>query len=354
MKQLQQRRFQVVGIEEKYVDEAKQRQSQLTKPIGSLGRIENVAVRLASIQRTSTPTARPATCLIFAADHPVVVHGVSAFPAEVTPAMVHNIINGGAASSVLASQLGIPMEIIDVGVNKLESVQSSSRCSYTREPRAADGVVGDLTAALAMSSETFSASVQAGIDAVDRLSDTNVLILGELGIGNTTVAASVCAHLLDCEPVKLVGRGTGIDDSGLARKRNAVQTALKAVTASTPQETIQQIGGREIAAMFGAIIRAAEKRIAVVVDGYVVAAAALACVQSNPKVSDYLFWSHCSQERGHHIVLEALGVKALLDLDYRLGEATGGLTAYPLLELACAIHCQMATFEDAAVPNRGE
>jgi nicotinate-nucleotide--dimethylbenzimidazole phosphoribosyltransferase len=352
MKHFELKPFQIEAVRADIVHEARQRQSQLTKPMGSLGRLESIAVQLAAIQRTQTPEARDAQCLIFAADHPVVMHGVSAFPAAVTPAMVHNIINGGAASSVLAAKLDVPIEIVDVGVNNLDGVRSSSRCAYHRVTAAANGAVGDLTTASAMSQDTFVTSVQAGIDAVDRASDCRVLILGELGIGNTTVAASVCAHLLDGTIESLVGRGTGVDDTGLERKFTAVQAALHATSAVTPAQTIQQIGGREVAAMYGAIGRAAEKGIAVLVDGYVVAAAALALIQTYPNAADYVLWSHCSQEQGHAAVLSALGAQSLLDLELRLGEASGALTAFTLLELACEIHCQMATFDDAAVPNR--
>ena len=266
--------------------------------------------------------------------------------------MVHNIMNGGAASSVLAKAIDVPLEVIDVGVNNLGAVEGKPGCVYLRANTAADGIVGDLSKASAMSAETFVASVQAGVDAVDRASDVSVLILGELGIGNTTAAASVCAYLLDRAPDGLVGRGTGVDDNGLARKVEVVQSAIHAATATTPAQAIQQIGGRDIAAMFGAIGRAAERGIAVLVDGYVVAAAALALIRTYPVAAEYVLWSHCSQEQGHKAVLESVDAVALLDLEFRLGEATGALTAFPILELACEIHRKMATFDDAAVPNR--
>lgn len=346
--------FTIGRLDQRGLIEARDRQSQLTKPMGSLGQLEDIAVQLAAIQRTSTPTVFPATCLIFAADHPVVKRGVSAFPAAVTPAMVSNIMNGGAASSVLAARLGLPLEIIDVGVENLDTIPASVRCDYHRVRDAAEGLVGDLSAAEAMSPATLSACIQAGIDAVDRAADARLLLLGELGIGNTTVAASVCAHLLGCDPAVMVGRGTGVDDDGLAKKVGAVQSALDATSASTPLEAIEQIGGRDVAAMYGAIARAAEKGIAILVDGYVVAAAALAVIQTYPNAADYILWSHCSQEQGHAVVLRALGAKALLDLELRLGEASGALTAFPIVELACVIHRQMATFAEAAVPNRGD
>ena len=346
--------FNITKIDTSFLETARRRQAQLTKPAGSLGRLEDIAVQLAGIQQTSSPSAESAKCLIVAADHPVAKHGVSAFPSSVTPAMIHNILEGGAASSVMAKTLNVPLEIVDVGVHGLSNVRSSIQFGYTRSRDAADGHVGDLSTANAMSKETFLASVQAGIDAVDRLADVNVLLLGELGIGNTTVAASVCAHLLRVEPERLVGRGTGVDDCGLKRKLEVVQSALNSTSASSPAETIQQIGGRDIAAMFGAIGRAAEKGICVVVDGYVVAAAALALLRTYPEALDYLIWSHCSKEQGHDIVLKTIGKNAVFDLEYRLGEATGALTVYPLLKLACAVHRQMATFDDAQVPNRGD
>lgn len=346
-------RFLIPEIDTSVLHTAQARQSELTKPLGSLGVFEEVAIQIAGIQQSKRPLARPAKVLIFAADHPVTTHGVSAFPASVTPAMVHNILNGGAASSVMASALELPLELVDLGVNGLSNVAPTPNRGYFRAKAAAEGKVGDLSSAEAMSQETFEASVEAGIDSVDRAAGTRLLVLGELGIGNTTVAAALCAHLLDTSAEAMVGRGTGVDDEVLAQKTKIVQKALCATSAKDVETAIVQIGGREIAAMYGAIGYAASQRITVVLDGFVASAAALALVKAYPAAKPYLIWAHQSVEQGHATLLDALQVRGLLNLEFRLGEATGALAAFSAIDLACRIHNEMATFADAAVPNRG-
>ena len=347
-------RFQIKSISMDHQEAAYARQAQLTKPAGSLGDLEALAIQLASVQQTSTPSARPAQVLIFAADHPVVQHGVSAFPKEVTPAMVHNILNGGAACSVLAQLHRLPLDLVDVGVNGLEALTDSDSVTYHRDADAADGVVGDLANAEAMSHSTFEAAVSAGRDAVDRHASVNLLLIGELGIGNTTAAAAVSGRLMGVSADRIVGRGTGVDDAGLARKIDIVAQALERCTADTPAAIIQQIGGRDIAAMYGAMGRAAEREIAVIVDGFIASTAALALIKDYPLASQYFIWGHRSAEAGHQALLEAAAARGLLDLGLRLGEASGALTCFPLIEAACAIHCNMATFADAHVPDRDD
>ena len=347
-------RFKIIPVDPEWANKAARRQATLTKPAGSLGELETIAVQLAGIQETATPTVRPGHVLIFASDHPVVGHGVSAYPQEVTTAMISNMLSGGAASSVLARQFNIPMAIIDVGVMTPQASPTGSDIRLFRSDMAAKGCVGDLAVAKAMDERTFDAAVLAGIDAVDRLGHCRLLIIGELGIGNTTVAAAVAAAVLKVPAEDMVGRGTGLDDEGMIRKINVVKQALNACSATDGASAIMQVGGRELAAMYGAIGRAAEVKIPVLIDGFVAGAAAAALVHDYPDAKERLIWAHRSAERGHLQLLNMIGATGLLDLNMRLGEASGALTAFPLLESACALHNEMATFADAQVPEKDE
>jgi nicotinate-nucleotide--dimethylbenzimidazole phosphoribosyltransferase len=205
-----------------------------------------------------------------------------------------------------------------------------------------------------MSEETYAAALRAGMNAVDRLPpETRTVILGEMGIGNTTPAAAVCAALLGADPRDLVGPGTGVSGEGLERKCRVVQDALERVgKTSSPHEVMRRLGGRELAALMGAAARAVETRRVVLVDGFIVSAAILCLVKQDPAARAGLVFAHRSQEPGHRRVLEALDARPLLDLGLRLGEGSGALTALPLLDLACALHSQMATFASAAIPGK--
>ncbi len=344
--------FKIPPIDPRWSEQASRHQACLTKPAGSLGELETLAIQLASLQETSTPTVRPAHVLVFASDHPVVSHGVSAYPQEVTTAMIGNMLTGGAASTVLARQFNIPMSIIDVGVKTPQKVQMTSEVQLYRSAPAANGSVGDLADAQAMDQRTFDAAIMAGIEAVDRLGQCSLLIVGELGIGNTTVAAAVTAALLNVPAETMVGRGTGVDDEGMIRKRMVVERALLACDADDGASTIMQIGGRDIAAMYGAMGRAAEKNIPILVDGFVAGSAALALIHDYPDANKRLIWAHRSAEQGHIHLLRKAGAKGLLDLGMRLGEASGALAAVPLIEAACALHNGMATFAEAQVPEK--
>lgn len=369
---------------------ARVHQLQLTKPAGALGRLEELAISLAGMQGTARPVARPAEALLFAADHPVVAHAVSAYPAEVTAQMMANFVGGGAAASVLCRRLGIPLTVIDVGVTlpasaaravmaanaaSAASRSATGEAGVTDERRrreqaehvayleqleragvrlyrdaAADEPEGDLLEGQAMSQRTFERAVAAGVTAVDRLPDaTRLVILGEMGIGNTTCASAVAAALLDRDGAVLTGPGTGVTDAALARKRAVVQRAAALVRGQSAARVLAAVGGRELAAIAGAVGRAAERRICVLVDGFIVSAAVLAAVRATPGIRPYLLFSHCSTEPGHRMILEALAAKPLLELGLRLGEGSGALTAFPLVELACALHNEMATFTSAGV-----
>ncbi len=335
---------------EKALSEAAARQQQLTKPAGSLGRLEALAVQLAGIQQASIPRARPAAALIFAADHPVCVHGVSAYPSEVTASMLANFVAGGAAASVLARGCQLPLVVVDVGVDGDPSLGS---------PVLRHAVAGherfDLREHDAMTLQTSAAAISAGAEAVACLSpDTRVVILGEIGIGNTTPAAAVAAALLGKSAEDLVGPGTGVDTDGLKRKTEVVRDALQRVEKKGPKEPLdllQRLGGPDIAALVGALCEARARDLAVLVDGYTVAVAAMLACRVDPTVRSHLVFAHRSAEPGHRLVLEELNATPLLDLEMRLGEASGALVAFPLVEAACRLHAEMATFQEAGVPT---
>ncbi|QRO00187.1 nicotinate-nucleotide--dimethylbenzimidazole phosphoribosyltransferase [Archangium violaceum] len=332
---------------------ARDRQSRLTKPAGSLGMLEEVAVKLAALQGTPLPRSRPAAALLFAADHAVTRHGVSPYPSAVTAAMVENFLRGGAASSVLCRQLGVPLRVVDVGVMRPPALPSGEGICFRRDP-VADEPGGDLRVEDAMSEATFRRALAAGATEVDALPDeVRLVVLGEMGIGNTTAAAAVAALLLGRKAEEMVGRGTGVDDAGLARKVEVVGDAVRRLEGAGPERALQSAGGRELAALVGAAGRAIERRKAILVDGFIVSVAMLALERMAPGAREWMVFAHRSAEAGHRHVLEALGARPLLDLGLRLGEGSGALTALPLVDAACALHANMATFEEAGVPDKG-
>ncbi len=323
------------------------RQQQLTKPLGSLGRMEQVAIRLAGLQGVKTPDLERVRIVVFAADHGVAASGVSAFPQEVTAQMMANFAAGGAAISVLARSLGVKLEVVDVGV--------------LGEPANYPGVVYDRAAAGsanllyqdAMAAEVFETALGAGKRALDRAVDAGaqLIIGGEMGIGNTTAAAAVACALLELKPETLVGPGTGLNSAGMAHKSEVIQEALSRYSglAQLPLEALRVVGGLEIAALTGAYLAAAQAGIPVLVDGYITSAAALVAVRHNPQVKEWLLFSHQSAEPGHQAILEAMDAEPLINLGMRLGEGSGAATTLPLLRLACDLHNGMATFADAGV-----
>ena len=332
------------------------RQAELTKPAGSLGKLEALAVAMAAAQGRETPQTRPAAAILFAADHPVTRHGVSAYPAEVTAAMVGNFAGGGAASAVLCRSFGVPLSVVDVGVlTPYEAPPPRPGFSFWRSP-VAEAPAGDIRVEDAMSETTFEATLTAGAHAVDQQGeDLRVLIPGEMGIGNTTVAACVCAAILGGDPGDMVGAGTGVSGAVLDGKRQVVRDAVARLgTTTNPLEVIRRVGGRDLVALVGAMARAVERRILVLVDGFIATAAALALLRHDDRARPFLVFAHRSEEQAHGRVLKALDAVPLLDLGLRLGEASGALVAFPLLEAACRLHNGMATFTSASVPERTE
>ncbi|MGO1542045.1 MAG: nicotinate-nucleotide--dimethylbenzimidazole phosphoribosyltransferase [Luteimonas sp.] len=328
---------------------AQARQQRLTKPPGALGRLETLAIELAALQASDRPRAAVVPVLLFAGDHGVVAQGVSAFPADVTVQMLANFTAGGAAIAVLARELGLSLHLRDVGTLAADAIPGTTVDKPCRGTR-------DLSVEAAMSATQVAHALEAGRRAVDEAGeDADLLLLGEMGIGNTTAASALACALTALPPAELVGAGTGLDDARLALKQAVVERALalhRDAMGAAPHpalEALRCVGGLEIAALAGAMVAAAQRGVPVLVDGFIVSAAALAAVRLNPGVRDWLLFSHCSAERGHGRLLEALRATPLLQLDLRLGEASGAALALPLLRLACALHNDMATFEDAAV-----
>jgi nicotinate-nucleotide--dimethylbenzimidazole phosphoribosyltransferase len=330
-------------------DAALARQAQLTKPGGSLGRLEHLACELAALQQTEKPRAARVPIIIFAGDHGVVAQGVSAFPREVTIAMMANFASGGAAISVLARELGSSLEVVDAGT----LAQPPLPGIVTDKPRHGSR---DFSHEAALTSAEVAFALECGKRAVLRAGDPDILIFGEMGIGNTTASAAIAAALLGLSAGQTAGSGTGVDAKGLALKTRVIDQAIALhglTQAGTSVETVLcAVGGLEIIAICGAIIAAAQRRIPVLVDGFIVSAAALAAVRLNPSCRPFLLASHQSAEQGHRLVLAALKLQPLIDLDLRLGEGSGAAIALPLLRLACALHNDMATFAQANVPDR--
>jgi nicotinate-nucleotide--dimethylbenzimidazole phosphoribosyltransferase len=331
-------------------DAAFLRQCELTKPAGALGRLEVLAIELAGLQHTDRPRAACAPIIIFAGDHGIAAQGVSAYPQDVTVAMMANFAAGGAAISVLARELGSSLEVVDAGTLAAVPVPGV----VTDKPRRGSR---DFSRGAALEAADIGFAFDCGQRAVARAAAIapDILILGEMGIGNTTSAAAIAAALLGKEAETITGSGTGLDAAGRERKARVIAAALahhRLTPDDSPERILYAVGGLEIAAICGAIVAAAQRRIPILVDGFIVSVAALTASRLNPSCRPFLIFSHRSAEQGHRMVLDALDARPLLDLDLRLGEGSGAAVALPILRLACALHNGMATFAEAAVPGR--
>jgi nicotinate-nucleotide--dimethylbenzimidazole phosphoribosyltransferase len=337
-------------VDPKWIEAAEQHQLQLTKPPRSLGRLEDIAKRCAAIRETLTPTANRPRIVIFAADHGVCAEGVSAYPQEVTAQMVANYLRGGAAINALARAGDIELKVVDVGVLTPLAVFDGlivRRAALSTRNFCLEAAMteAEMRAAIATGIELAAEAATEGCD---------LLGFGEMGIGNTTAAAAVTAALTG-EPVdNVVGRGTGVDDEGLARKRRAIERALAmhAGRLRSALGILQCVGGLEIAAMCGFCLGAAAQRVPVVTDGFISTAAAALAVRMCPAAAGYLFAAHRSVEPGHARLLAAIGQEPILDLKMRLGEGTGAALAIGIVRAAIAAFTQMATFAGAGVSNR--
>ncbi|WP_433769547.1 nicotinate-nucleotide--dimethylbenzimidazole phosphoribosyltransferase [Pseudomonas putida] len=337
-------------IDAQAFEQAQARQQQLTKPAGSLGQLESVAVQLAGLQGQIKPSLEQVWIAIFAGDHGVVVEGVSAFPQEVTGQMLHNFVNGGAAISVLARQLGASLEVVDLG-----TVTPSLSLPGVRHLNVGPGTA-NFVQGPAMTVAQGELALEGGRDSVLRAkaAGAQLFIGGEMGIGNTTAASALACALLDCPVVHLTGPGTGLNAAGVSHKALVIERALAlhAAQRGDALQTLFNLGGFEIAALVGAYLACAQEGIAVLVDGFICSVAALVAVSLNPQCRPWLLFGHRGAEPGHRHVLETLNAEPLLDLGLRLGEGSGAALAVPLLRLACDLHGQMATFAEAAVADR--
>jgi nicotinate-nucleotide--dimethylbenzimidazole phosphoribosyltransferase len=303
------------------------RAATVLRPTGALARLDEVAAWLASWQRTERPAVERPHAIVFAADHGVAAAAVSAYPTEVTAAMLAALEKGAATASAMTAALGVTLEVVDAGVGR---------------------PTGDLRIEPAMDVARFDEAVQLGVDAVGRAGGADLLVLGEMGIGNTTAAAAVVATLYDEPAAAWCGRGTGVDDEGLTRKIEAVDACRARVRARTrdPLEIAREAGGAELAAMAGAFVEARRRSIPVVLDGFVVTAAVAPVEAARAEAIAHAIAGHRSAEPGHGRLLDRLGMRPLLDLDLRLGEGTGALAAIPLVKLAAASVVEVATFEE--------
>lgn len=339
------------GVSAVHREAALARQAQLTKPAGALGRLEQLAIDLAGLQQTAQPRAARVPIIVFAGDHGIVAQGVSAYPQAVTIAMMANFTSGGAAISVLARELGSSLEVVDAGT----LAEAPLPGIVTDKPRRG---TRDFSVKVALEPGELAFAFDCGQRAVDRAEARrpDLLILGEMGIGNTTASAAIAAALLGVSAEEIAGSGTGVDAAGRAHKARVIDAALTrhglADAGASPEKILCAVGGLEIAAICGAIIAAAQRRIPVLIDGFIVTVAALAAARLNPSCQPFLLPSHQSAEQGHRLVLRALDAQPLVSLDLRLGEGSGAAIALPLVRLACALHNDMATFAQANVPDR--
>lgn len=332
-------------------ERAMRRLDRLTKPPGSLGRLERLAVELAAIQAEALPRLSPPAMLVFAADHGVAAEGVSAFPQAVTAQMVANFTAGGAAINVFARQHGARLEVIDVGVaTPLPDGTADHPLLVSERVRlgTANMLEGD-----AMSRDEAQQAMAAGGRAAERAAAAGCrsLIVGEMGIANTTASSALLAALTGKPVAGLVGPGTGIDDERLAHKRAVIERALAArqPDPADPLGALATVGGLEIAAMAGALLVGASHRLPLIVDGFIATVAALLACRLQPSLRDFLIFGHRSREPGHELALQALDARPLLDFELRLGEGTGAALAFPLLDSACRLLAEMATFDDAGI-----
>ncbi len=330
--------------------DAQTRQNQLTKPQGSLGRLENIAIDLAAMLNTAKPQIHKPHMLIFAGDHGIVAQGVSAFPQSVTIAMLANFVSGGAAVATLCQQQGIELRVINCG--------TANACEHLAKIIHKPIMPGthDFSQQAAMSTEQALLALTLGKEQVEHAyaSGCDFLMLGEMGIGNTSAASCLSALLLEQDVSTLTGSGTGVEGAAFAHKQSTLTASIARAKplVRTPLQALEQVGGLEVAAITGAYIRASQLGIPCFVDGFITTAAALLAVKLNPAVRSWLLFSHHSAELGHSALLNALDAEPLLHLGMRLGEGSGAAVAYATVQQALTIHNNMATFAEAAVENK--
>ncbi|MFA4880535.1 MAG: nicotinate-nucleotide--dimethylbenzimidazole phosphoribosyltransferase [Candidatus Doudnabacteria bacterium] len=337
-------------INKEVMKKARERLDNLTKPLGSLGRIEEIAERISGIKGHLTPVIKQKVIFILAGDHGVVAEGVSAYPVEVTAQMVYNFAGGGAGINVLARHVGARIIVVDMGV----ATDLEPRPEIVNK-KVAYGTK-NIARGPAMSYEQAIQSIKTGMELVeDELSrGVDIIGTGDMGIGNTTSSSAITAAITGTDVREVTGRGTGIDDAILEHKIEVIRQALE-INQPNPRDlidTLAKVGGFEIGGLVGVILAGAAHQLPVVLDGFIVGAAGLIAYSLAPQVKDYLFAAHCSVERGHKIILDKMGLEPLFDLELRLGEGTGAALGIGIIEAATKILNEMATFEEASVSKK--
>jgi nicotinate-nucleotide--dimethylbenzimidazole phosphoribosyltransferase len=330
--------------------QAQARLDRLTKPIGSLGRLEELAARYVMITGEMKPKVPHGAVFTFAADHGVVVEGVSAYPSAVTPQMVLNFLRGGAGVNVLARHVGIDVRVVDIGVAfDFEAVPG---LIHKKVMPGTKNLMVESAMSLAQAEQALTVGIELAAEAVQE--GIGLIGTGEMGIGNTTASSAIVAVMTGRPVSEVTGRGTGIDDAGHVHKIDVIQRALNThrLDSTDAMEVLAKVGGLEIGGLAGLILGAAAARIPIVLDGFIAGAAALIAVGLQPRCKDYLIASHQSVERGHQAILNHLGLKPLFDLDLRLGEGTGACLGMSLVFAAIKILTEMATFDEAGVSER--
>jgi len=327
-----------------------------TKPLGSLGRLEDVALKIGQILGSTTPVLEQPQMVVFAGDHGLTARGISAFPSDVTWQMVENFLAGGAAVSVLAKQNGIALTVVDCGVKRdfLAGLPAGSMRPglQVRKAQGAELGTADSSAQAAMTPAQRDEALQHGMELVKGLPG-NALLLGEMGIGNTSAASLLLSRLAGLDIAVCTGAGTGLDAPAVQRKTEVLREVLALhANATAPLDALAAMGGFEIATMVGAVLQAAQERRVIVVDGFIATSAVVVAHALQPLVLQRCVFAHRSGERGHEFMLQHLGVQALLDLGLRLGEGSGAALAWPLLQSACTILRDMASFASAGVSEK--
>ncbi|HZG17252.1 MAG TPA: nicotinate-nucleotide--dimethylbenzimidazole phosphoribosyltransferase [Candidatus Bathyarchaeia archaeon] len=341
----------IPAMDTEAAEKARRHIDQLTKPPGSLGRLEELAIQLAAMTGEPIPQIFPPGILVFAGDHGVVAEGVSAFPQEVTAQMVMNFASGGAAINVFSRHIGGILRVVDVGVS------SNPEAPDIWKKKVRPGT-GNMLREDAMTRTEAERCLAVGIECAEAIiaEGARLLIIGEMGIGNTTSSSAILAALSGADVEEIVGRGTGVTEDVLSHKKEIVKKALeiRRPNAADPIDVLAKVGGLEIGAMTGAVIGAAAQRIPVLVDGFISSVAALLAVHLQPHAREYLLFGHRSQEVGHARVLAELSADPILDLQLRLGEGSGAAVAFPILEAAVRMIGEMATFASAGVSTKQE
>ncbi len=342
-------------VEDEWIQKAQERTAQLVMPTRALGRLHEISERLCGIQKTLAPTINNKAILVMAGDHGVVEESVSAYPQEVTPAMVQTFLAGGAGINAISRQVGADVWVVDMGIIPLLDVTGLTGADRLRVEKIGNGTA-NCTKGPAMSHPDAEKALQVGFEqAVKRIeAGADLLGTGDMGIGNTTPSAAIGALLTGATLTEMVGRGTGLDDAGLAHKRDIVRRGIE-VNTPKPEDgldVLAKVGGFEIGGIAGAVMAGAFHRRAVVVDGFISTAGALIAHALCPSIKDYLFAGHCSAEVGHRIMLKHLELEPILDLGMRLGEGTGAALAMGVIESAVRMFKEVLTFEEAGVTKK--